>query len=87
LEGRGRHVFQTASKEIDSNMAKAAKKSGGKGGNLVVGSKVKDVVRGAGVRAAGDLTEAVSSAVGNMLKGAIARCKANGRGTVRPHDL
>ncbi len=64
---------------------KAAK--GGKGGNLVVGSKVKDAVRGAGVRAAGDLVEAVSAQVGSMLKNAIGRCKANGRGTVRPHDL
>jgi hypothetical protein len=60
---------------------------GGKGGNLVVGSKVKDAVRSAGVRAAGDLVDAVSASVGNMLKSAIARCKANGRGTVRPHDL
>ena len=67
-------------------MAGKAKKAG-KGGNLVVGSKVKDAVRSAGVRSAGDLTEAVSAAVGKMLSGAIARCKANGRGTVRPHDL
>lgn len=67
-------------------MAKA-KKAAGKGGNLVVGSKVKDMIRGAGVRAAGDLVDGVSAAVGTMLKGAIARCKANGRGTVRPHDL
>lgn len=67
-------------------MAKA-KKAGGKGGNLVVGSKVKDAVRSAGMRASGDLVDAVSAAVANHLKGAIARCKANGRGTVRPHDL
>ena len=67
-------------------MAKA-KKAGGKGGSLVVGSKVKDIVRTAGVRAAGDLVEAISKAVAGHLKGAIARCKANGRGTVRPHDL
>jgi hypothetical protein len=67
-------------------MAKAKKAAKG-GVNLVVGSKVKDVVRGAGVRAAGDLVEAVSAAVGTMLKTAIGRCKANGRGTVRPQDL
>lgn len=67
-------------------MAKA-KKASGKGGSLVVGSKVKDVVRTAGVRAAGDLVDAVSAAVGSMLKTAIGRCKANGRGTVRPQDL
>jgi hypothetical protein len=63
------------------------KKAAGKGGNLVVGSKVKDTVRTAGMRASGDLVDAVSAAVGNMLKGAVNRCKANGRGTVRPHDL
>ena len=67
-------------------MAKA-KKAGGKGGSLVVNSKVKDLIRSAGVRAAGDLSEAVSAHVATSLKNAIARCKANGRGTVRPHDL
>ena len=67
-------------------MAKAKKAAKG-GGNLVVASKVKDMVRGAGVRAAGDLVDAVSAAVGDMMKKAVARCKANGRGTVRPQDL
>jgi hypothetical protein len=67
-------------------MAGKAKKAG-KGGNLVVGSKVKDAVRSGGVRSSGDLVDAVSAAVSKMLSGAIARCKANGRGTVRPHDL
>ena len=68
-------------------MAGKMKKAGGKGGNLVVGSKVKDAVRSGGVRYSGDLVDAVSAAVGKMLAGAIGRCKANGRGTVRPHDL
>jgi hypothetical protein len=58
-------------------MAKAKKAAKGSAVNLVVASKVKDVVRGAGVRAAGDLTDAVSAAVGGMLKKAIDRCKAN----------
>jgi hypothetical protein len=71
----------------DSNMAKGKKAAKGGALNLVVGSKVKEMVRGAGVRAAGDLVEACSAAVGGMLKNAVARCKANGRGTVRPHDL
>jgi hypothetical protein len=66
---------------------KGKKAAAGKGGNLVVGSKVKDAVRTAGMRASGDLVDAVSAAVGTMLKGAVNRCKANGRGTVRPHDL
>ena len=55
--------------------------------NLVVGSKVKDMIRKGGLRAAGDLVPAASSAVEGMLKAAMGRCKANGRGTVRPQDL
>lgn len=68
-------------------MAKAKKAGKGGGGNMVVASKVKEMVRGAGVRAAGDLVDAVNAAVGNLLKSAVGRCKANGRGTVRPQDL
>jgi histone H3/H4 len=67
-------------------MAGKAKKAS-KGGNLVVGSKVKDTIRSAGVRAAGDLVDAVSVTVAGVLKKAIERCKANNRGTVRPQDL
>jgi len=86
LEGRSGAVSTPSKNKRFTPMAKA-KKAGGKGGNLVVGSKVKDAVRSAGMRASGDLVDAVSAAVANHLKGAIARCKANGRGTVRPHDL
>lgn len=68
-------------------MAKAKKAAKSAPVNLVVASKMKDVIRGAGVRAAGDLSEAVSASVAAMLKKAIERCKANGRGTVRPQDL
>jgi hypothetical protein len=68
-------------------MAKAKKAGKGGGGNLVVASKVKEFIRGAGVRAAGDLVDAVSASVNSCLKKAVERCKANGRGTVRPQDL
>lgn len=64
---------------------KAAK--GGGGGNLVVGSKVKEMIKGQGVRMAGDLLDALNGAVAGHLKAAVGRCKANGRGTVRPQDL
>jgi hypothetical protein len=72
---------------------KGKKKMGGGGGgkgpasNIVVGSKVKDAVRNAGVRSAGDLVDALNSKVHRMLSDAVERCKANGRGTVRPQDL
>ena len=54
---------------------------------VVVGSKVKDVVRSAGFRSDGELVAAVSQKVHEILEAAIARAGANKRGTVRPHDL
>jgi hypothetical protein len=67
----------------------AKKKAAAKGGksSLVVGSKVKEAIKGHGVRMAGDLLDALNASVGSMLKAAVARTKANGRGTVRPQDL
>ena len=62
-------------------------KAGGKGGNLVVASKVKEMIRASGCRASGDLVEAVTSKVNAVLRDAVSRCKANSRGTVRPQDL
>lgn len=55
--------------------------------NLVVGSKVKDLVSKEGLRSSGDLTEALSKYIGDKLYKAIERAKANGRQTVRPEDL
>jgi len=54
---------------------------------LVVGTKVKDVVRDAGCMSAGDLVEAISARVHDMLASAAERARANGRSTVRPYDL
>ena len=69
-------------------MAGKKKSAKGKGGsNLVVGSKVKELIKGSGVRMAGDLLEALNGAVANHLKNAVARAKQNNRGTVRPQDL
>lgn len=64
----------------------AAKKAAPKS-NIVVGSKVKEAVKAGGVRSAGDLVDALNGKVHELLSGAIVRCKANGRGTVRPQDL
>lgn len=55
--------------------------------NLVVGSKVKEAVKGTGYRCSGDLVDAVNARVAAMLDDAVARCASNNRGTVRPHDL
>ncbi len=54
---------------------------------VVVGSKIKEVVREAELRSDGELVQAVSEKVHAMLEEAIKRCTANGRSTVRPHDL
>ena len=54
---------------------------------VVVGSKVKEVIREAGLRSDGELVQAVSDKVYEMLDEAIERARANRRGTVRPYDL
>lgn len=54
---------------------------------VVVATKVKDIVKAAGLQSSGDLVEAVSAKVHEMLVAAVQRAKANGRATVRPCDL
>lgn len=53
--------------------------------SLVVRSKVKSALKG--MRAAGDLYEALDKTVEDVLKKASVRAKENGRATVRAHDL
>jgi hypothetical protein len=69
--------------------AKTAKKSskGGAKEILIVGSKMKDVVKAAGCMSSGDLIEALSAKVHELLATAAERAKGNGRSTVRPYDL
>ena len=54
---------------------------------VVVGSKVKEVIREAGLRSDGELVQAVSDRVHEMLEVAIDRARSNKRRTVRPWDL
>lgn len=54
---------------------------------VVVGSKIKEVVKEAGLRSDGELVQAVSDKVHEMLDEAIKRCQGNNRSTVRPYDL
>ncbi|MEL6543936.1 MAG: hypothetical protein AAFQ82_04880 [Myxococcota bacterium] len=54
---------------------------------VVVGSKVKETVKALGCQSSGDLIEAVSDHVHDMLEAAVERAKQNGRATVRPYDL
>ena len=55
--------------------------------NVVVGSKVKEAIKAKGLRASGDIVEAVNAEVLGMLGKAVERCVDNKRGTVRPYDL
>ena len=55
--------------------------------NLVVGSKVKETIKGHGYRMAGDFGEALNAKVHELIAAAVLRCAANNRGTVRPQDL
>jgi len=54
---------------------------------VVVGSKIKEVIKDAGLRSDGELVQAVSDKVHEILTEAIERCKGNNRSTVRPYDL
>ncbi|MFV8755145.1 hypothetical protein ACNOYE_31745 [Nannocystaceae bacterium ST9] len=72
-----------------SKKASASKKAAAKKPReiLVVGSKVKEVIRAAGYRSDGELIAAISDKVHEMLEAAISRTGGNKRGTVRPYDL
>ena len=54
---------------------------------LIVGSKMKDVIKKAGCMSSSDLIEALSERVRTMLLDATKRASSNDRRTVRPCDL
>jgi hypothetical protein len=54
---------------------------------VVVGSKVKEVVREAGLRSDGELVQAVSDKVHELLGGAVGRAAPNGRRSLRFFDI
>ena len=69
-------------------MAKKAGKKASKGGEVfVVGSKVKDAIRKAGLRTAGDALEGLNAEVSQMIAEAVERAKQNGRQTIRNYDF
>ena len=55
--------------------------------SLLVGSKVKAVIKAAGCNTAGDALDGLNGWVQWLLMQATKRAKANGRKTVRPHDF
>ena len=66
---------------------KSSRKAAANRDLLCVGSKVKNYVCENGMMASGDLIESLSERVYALLDNAIARCNANKRSTVRPHDI
>ena len=55
--------------------------------SYVVITRVKDYVKGKGMRSDGDLDTALNKLIESLLDRAAERCKENGRSTVRPSDL
>ena len=54
---------------------------------VAVASRVKEVIKKAGLRSDGKLADAVNVKLIEILQNAAVRCKANRRSTVRGHDL
>jgi hypothetical protein len=54
---------------------------------LVVGSKVKALIKGKKCLTSGDLLDGLNVMVAKAIEEAVERAKKNGRSTVRPHDL
>jgi hypothetical protein len=54
---------------------------------LAVTSRVKDYIKAKGMRSDGDLDTAINEMIAAKLDRAVARCKGNGRQTVRPDDI
>jgi len=55
--------------------------------SLVVGSKVKELIKSKKCLTAGDLLDGLSEKVAQMIEAATERAKKNGRSTVRSYDL
>jgi histone H3/H4 len=66
---------------------KKAGKASAKKEIVIVGSKMKDAIRGAGCNVAGDAIEHLNEKVHAMIKLATERAKENGRKTVRGYDF
>ncbi len=54
---------------------------------LVVASKVKEYIKTKKMMSSGDLPEALSEALYDLVDKAVARAKDNGRQTVQPRDV
>lgn len=55
--------------------------------NVVVQSKVREMVKGMNLRLSADAIDALNTLVEASVKKAAERCKQNGRQTIRPSDF
>ena len=55
--------------------------------SYIIGSKVKALLKSKGLMCSGELPDAISDKVREMLEAACKRTVENKRSTVRPHDL
>ena len=55
--------------------------------SLIVQSKVKEAIKGLGLRTDSNVVDELNKKIAGMLSAAAARAKANGRSTMRPYDL
>lgn len=55
--------------------------------SLIVQSKVKEAIKGMGLRTDSNVVDALNERIAAILKAAADRAKANGRSTMRPYDL
>lgn len=78
---------KSTKKAAKKSTKKATRKTTSAGGQLVVGSRIKEAARANNIRVAGDFADALNDEVNQVLDRAIARAKSNNRGTVRPGDL
>lgn len=77
-----------AAKKASKAKGGAGKKGGAGGGEMMlVASKVKAALKGAGCNTASDALEGLNSWVGWLIEQAAKRAAANGRKTVRAHDF
>jgi len=55
--------------------------------SLIVASKVKEYIKSKGCQTSADALDTISKKVAWHLVEAVKRVKANGRATVKPHDI
>jgi hypothetical protein len=78
---------KAAAKKATAKKSTAKATAAGGSANVVVASKLREVIRGKDIRMAADFVSALNHEVHDLVERAVRRAKGNNRGTVRPSDL